>query len=150
MISYKIPDSLDLKVYKDRKNKVLLKISNNLTYVWFVVKDTDLSLEDRVVVSNKKTTKCLKRAILSLKLGYKRTLILKGVGFRGWLSDDTKFLFIKVSSSKPNVYKLPSDISLNIERNNLIFWSYNVTLIDNFIKQILLKTPAPKNSIQWK
>jgi len=150
MISHIIPNSIEVKIYKQKNGSYLIKVSNDLTWTWFTTNDSDVNLEGRIIFGNKKTIKSIKRGIKALLLGYKRSLSLKGVGFKASLSEDGKFLLIKVSNTKPSTFKLPSDISINIDNNVVNYWSYNVNIIDHFFKKVILETPAPKNYIIWK
>lgn len=149
MISYTIPDFLEFKLYKQKSDSYILKLSNEKTCTWFRISGEDFSLKGRVFIGSKKTIKCLKRGVKTLLLGYKRSLTLHGVGYKGFLSEDKDYLLIKVSNAKPSAFKIPKDIVLDIHRNTVSCWSYNVNIIDNFFKRIILKTPAPKNYIKW-
>ena len=150
MLSYTIPDSIEIKLYKQKTSSYIVKISNKRTWTWFTVNDVEVNIKDRIFFGSKTTVKCLKRGIETLELGFKRSLTLYGVGYKGWVSDDKDYLLIKVSNAKPSAFKLPDDIAIAIDRNTITCWSYNINIIDHFFKTILFKTPAPKNSIKWR
>jgi len=151
MISYEILNSIDLKIYKQKNTTYLIKLTTELTYTWFITVDLNIQLKNRIIIGNKKTIKSIKRGIKALLLGNKRSLSLKGVGYKASLSDDNNYLLIKVSNTKPSTFKIPSDIAIIIDGNTVVHcWSYNVNIIDHFLKKIILETPAPKNYIKWQ
>lgn len=111
--------------------------------VWFLTEDKQLKVEgcsdSRIVFGQSTTIRTIKKCIMSLEIGHKRTLTLLGVGYKATLLPDSYTLAVKVSSVPPFSFKIPNDVSIKIEKDSIICWSYQPTIIDNFFKKIILK-----------
>jgi hypothetical protein len=67
----------------------------------------------------------------------KQKLILKGLGFRSYLSDDQTKIFFKIGLSHIVSLKIPKKIfSVVIEKNFLIFEGYDNIVLGNFCKRV--------------
>jgi len=146
MKSLTIPKAINLHVFK-AKNKSIIQLTNKKTSIWFLTKDNNILVTKRVFTASSQTIRCLKKALKSIQVGHKRTLILLGVGFKASIIQK-RFLVLKISNTKPPTFKIPKDISITINREKIICWSYHPTLIDHFFKDIILKTPG--NFIKWE
>lgn len=144
-----IPKAINLHVFK-AKNKNIIQLTNKKTSIWFLTKDTNILVTKRVLTASSQTIRCLKKALKSIQVGHKRTLILLGVGFKASIIEklEERFLVLKISNTKPPTFKIPKDISITINREKISCWSYHPTLIDHFFKDIILKTPG--NFIKWE
>jgi len=149
MKSLTIPKNTNLSLFK-AKNKSVIQLTNNKTSIWFLTKDNKFYNSSRVLTASSTTIRSLKNALLNIQVGHKRTLILLGVGFKASIieKDNYRFLVLKISNTKPPTFKIPNDISITINRQQIHCWSYHPTLIDHFFKNIILKTPG--NFIKWE
>lgn len=78
----------------------------------------------------------------------KQKLILKGLGFRSYLSVDKTEIFFKIGFSHIISLKVPTKIfSVTIEKNFLIFEAYDNVVLGNFCKRVkkLRKLDVYKN-----
>lgn len=67
----------------------------------------------------------------------KQKLILKGLGFRSYLSPDKTEIFFKIGFSHIISLKIPAKIiSVTIEKNYLIFEGHDNVVLGNFCKRI--------------
>lgn len=149
MKSISIPKNTHLQLFK-AKNKNVIQITNNNTSTWFLTSDNNIKNDNRIITATSNTIRSLKKALLNIQVGHKRTLILLGVGFKASIIENNKerFLVIKVSNAKPPTFRIPNDISITIDRQKVHCWSYQPTIIDHFFKNIILKTPG--NFIKWE
>lgn len=149
MKKYKLPNNINLKFYKNKNNLYIFKINNDKTMIWFSSNSiNEFKIINRIVSADKLTINYIKKAVKSLLLGYKRSLFLHGVGYKATISNQN--LLIKVSNTQPNKFLIPNDMAIDIRQNIVHCWSYNINIIDEFFKKIILNTPAPKNYITWK
>ncbi len=149
MKSLTIPKNTNLSLFK-AKNKTVIQLTNKKTSIWFLTKDNNIYNANRILTATSRTIRSLRKALLNIEVGHKRTLILLGVGFKASVieKDNDRFLVLKISNTKPPTFKIPNDISITINRQKIDCWSYHPTLIDHFFKNIILKTPG--NFIKWE
>jgi len=142
MKSLNIPNYITLNVFES-KNKNVIIIKDSETSLWFLTEDDKISLKGRSITASSETIRCIKKSLNSIEIGHKRTLTLLGVGYKAWVVEDNH-LAVKVSSVKPFIFKIPNDLSIQINKNEIVCWSYHVNIIDNFFKKILLKVNFSK------
>ena len=146
----KIPSDIKLKVYKiSDENSVIILEDTKKNIVWFTTKrirDGEMEINsNRELKASQYIVNKLKKGIKNLKFGYLRTLTLNGVGFKASIEGD--LLSLKIGKPEAAEYKIPSDISLKIEKNNVIAWSLSISKISNFFAKILKETPVKKGGI---
>ena len=149
MKSLTIPKNISLHLFKAKKNNVI-QLTSKKTSIWFLTNDNQIIVGKRELTASSQTIRSLKKALKSIQVGHKRTLILLGVGFKASIIEklDQRFLVLKISNTKPPTFNIPKDISITINRQKISCWSYHPTLIDHFFKDIILKTPG--NFIKWE
>ena len=80
---------------------------------------------------------CFNTWLKSYNRSLKKKLILKGLGFRCFLSNDKKQINFKIGYSHIIVLNIPKKItSITIDKNFLILESYDRALLGNFSKRI--------------
>lgn len=145
MKSLYIPHYYTINIYKAKNNKNIIFINNNNNNIslWFLSNHNNIIINNRIITTDSITIRYIKKSLINLKNGYIRTLKLLGVGYKAnKINHNT--LSIKVSSIPPFIFNIPNDISIKIDKNNIIFWSYLPTKMDHFIKQIILKVKLAK------
>ena len=143
MKSLKIPSHISLKIYKGKDKKVVIIKDSDKSSLWFLIEDDKLEVKDEIIFGKSNTIRSIKKCLMSLEIGHKRTLVLLGVGYKATLLDDN-YLAVKVSSVPPFLFKIPNDVSIKIEKDSIICWSYHQNIIDNFFKKIILKVNFAK------
>jgi ribosomal protein L6P/L9E len=118
MKSFSIPKNITLYLFK-AKNKNIIQLQNQKTSIWFLTKN--IKTQNRTITANQNTIRALKNAILNIQVGHKRTLILQGVGFKASIinKNNQPFLVLKISNTKPPIFKIPNDIAITINRQKI-------------------------------
>lgn len=141
MKSLYIPKYYTISIYKAKQYNCIF-IKNNNTSLWFLTSKSHFYINNRIITTDKNIIRYIKKSLINLKIGTKRTLHLLGVGYKATKINNQ--LLIKVSSIPPYIFNIPKDISIKIDKNNIDFWSYHPNIIDQFIKQIILKIKLAK------
>ena len=97
MKSLTIPKAINLHLFK-AKNKNIIQLTNKKTSIWFLIKDTNIIVSKRVLTASSQTIRCLKKAIQSIQVGHKRTLILLGVGFKASIIEKLEERFFSIKN----------------------------------------------------
>lgn len=153
MKTLRIPSHINITLYKviilldsqAPEKKVMFLQDSKKSSVWFLTEDKQLEVypgdpgHSRIVFGKSTTIRTIKKCLMSLEIGHKRTLTLQGVGYKATVLPDANTLAIKVSSVPPFLFKIPNDISIKLEKQSIICWSYHPTIIDNFFKKIIIK-----------
>jgi large subunit ribosomal protein L6 len=146
---FKIPKNINIKI----QNQIILfegllgKLS--LTFInkiLFFYKKNQLILIINLQ-KNKKSILNLYNKLIKIKIkgvlqGYKLNLILKGIGFKAFVENNN--LILKLGFSHNILIKIPSNIKVISQTNNLIFSSIDFIALTQFVHYIRNhKKPEP-------
>lgn len=120
-------------IFKGFLGQLTLKSINNILFFY---KKNKLKL---IVVKskNKKSilnlyTKLIKIKLKGILQGYKINLILKGIGFKAFI-ENNNYLNFKLGFSHNILIKIPNEIKVIIQSNNIIFSSTDFILLSQFV-----------------
>jgi len=146
---FKIPKTVKLKI---KNNKIYFEsfLGNlTLTYIneilFFLKKDKLILIIN--VQKNKKSILNLYNKLIKLKIKgilqeFKLNLILKGIGFKASIENNN--LILKLGFSHNIIIKIPSNIKLINQNNNLIFSSIDFIFLTQYVHFIKnYKIPEP-------
>ena len=147
--SFQIPKNIQIQIkdnnicFESKLGKLSLKFNNEILF--FYCKNQLL-----LIISsqkNKKSILNLYNKLIKIKLkgilqSFKLNLILKGIGFKSIIENNS--LNLKLGFSHPISVSIPSNIKINIQSNNLIFRSIDFIALTQFVFFIKnLKKPEP-------
>lgn len=144
-----IPQNVKINIQNDNiyfKN-LLKKLSIKYTKdIFFFYKKNQLILTINTQ-KNKKSILNLYNKLIKIKIkgilqGFKLNLILKGIGFKAFIEND--ILILKLGFSHNIMIKIPQNIKIINQSNNLIFNSIDYIYLTQFVHYIRnFKKPEP-------
>lgn len=146
---FKIPKNIKLNINNNKIYFESLLGKITLTYIneiiFFVKKDKLILIIN--LQKNKKSILNLYNKLIKLKIkgilqGFKLNLILKGIGFKSSIENNN--LILKLGFSHNIVIKIPPEIKLINQNNNLIFSSIDFIFLTQYVHFIKNhKKPEP-------
>lgn len=146
---FKIPKNIKLNINNNKIYFESLLGKITLTYIneilFFVKKDKLILIIN--LQKNKKSILNLYNKLIKLKIkgilqGFKLNLILKGIGFKASIENNN--LILKLGFSHNIVIKIPPEIKLINQNNNLIFSSIDFIFLTQYVHFIKNhKKPEP-------
>lgn len=126
---------IDIKIIKLNKYKNICTLKNKTTKLslWFIYPNTYNPI-------NK-----IKKGINLINLGSIKSLVLKGVGFKGEIINNK--LNLRVGKGSEIYYTIPSTIVCWINNNTIECWSLDEQKLNNFLNKIITKTPVKKGTL---
>ncbi len=140
----KIPFKLESNI------ELILKKINSMHFFFLSNRTTGLSTwfyADKINDS-KSITRSIKKGIQSISVGYQRKLVLKGVGFKGSVTDNV--LSLRIGKKDPIEYIIPENVYVTMRGTKVLAWSPDLSIINNFFHKILKRTPVRKGTIVYE
>ena len=162
MHSIEIPKEINIKIYKlkdteESIEKYCIVLWNKRSRIWFTIDNSNKNISlkyntsfTELMTSSKRLKNLTLKGMDRITLGYKETLKLLGVGFRGEVKTnklDSNVLCLRVGKPEIESFDIPKDVTVNIENDIIEFWSYSDKKVNILIDKILRKLPIRKGSI---
>lgn len=140
MINKKIPKDIQLTVKTLKENLHVCCVKHKVTNLstWFLFE------------TKENYTNMLKKAIITVSVGYTRKLVLHGVGFKADIIKDkhnNTILSLRIGKKLPCDSVLPENVHMFVEGNTVHAWAPNVSMIDNLFHKILRNKAIKKGTI---
>lgn len=145
----KIPNNVKINIKKNHINfeGILGKLSLIISDEIFLLKKKKQLILNVNLQKNKKSIINLYNKLIKIKIkgvlqGFKLNIILKGIGFKAFIKNSN--LILKLGFSHNNIIKIPSNIKIINQSNNLIFNSIDFIFLTQFVHYIKnFKKPEP-------